>query len=263
MGRVLRPPNSHLFLPLPPGCDAVLTKAVPVEVIVGVVCFAILMFIGFVPLGFPGKIKARFGVRIPEAGSYTLGRVNDFVGRLGRDGLSMYRRQLVWDVVFAAFLGLSLYFLTLQAWAPVWGRGSRLPYLIGLISLAYVAFDVAEDITLLIAVRSSNLCLPPSPPFRPLDLDFSGPVRRVPCPMCSPGPVELMEEVVEAFVEGFLGLPLPPGPQPAVLAVLPGLVDGRPVAVARVFTALKFVFVLMSVVGLVAGVVYAIRAWPP
>ncbi len=238
----------------------VLTKAVPVEVIVSVVCFAILIFIGFVPLGLPGRIKARFGLRIPEAGPYSLGRVNGFVGRLGRDGLSMYRRQLVWDVMFAALLGLSLYFLTLQAWAPVWGRGSHLPYLVGLIPLAYVAFDVAEDVTLLIAVRLSNLCLPPPPPFPPLDLDLSGPVRRVLCPVCSLGPVELLQEVVEAVVEGFLGPPPPPSPEPAALAVFPGLLDGRPVAIARIFTALKFLFVLMSAVALVGGFVFAIAA---
>lgn len=239
-----------------------LTKGVPAEVIAGVVSFAILLYVGFVPLGLPGRIKAQFGLRIPEAGGYQLGDMDEFVGRLGRDGISMYRRQLAWDLVFAVLLGLSLSFLTLQAWAPVWAGGSRLPYLIGLIPLAYVAFDVAEDITLLIAVRSSNLCLPPTPSFLPLDLDLSGPARRLPCPVCALGPVGLrIEEVVEV-VEGLLA-PFAPIPESAARAVVPGLVNGSSTIVARVFTALKFLFVALSVLALVAGVVLSIRNWPP
>jgi hypothetical protein len=240
----------------------VLTKAVPAQVIVGVVCFAILSYVGFVPLGLPGRIKARFGLRIPEAGRYSLGYVNDFVGRLGSRGVSTYRRQLAWDFVFAVMLGLSLWFVTIQAWALVWGRGSRLPYLVGLIPLAYVVFDVAEDVTLLIAVRSSNLCLPPSPSFPPLDLDLSGPVLRIPCPLCSLGPVGLLiEEVVEA-VEGLLA-PFAPASETEIGTVVPGVVNGGPISVARVFTALKFLFVLLAAVVLAAGVVIAIRDWPP
>lgn len=190
----------------------VLKKAVPVEVIVGVVCFAALIFIGFVPLGLPGRIKARFGLRIPEAGPYSLGRVNGFVDRLGRDGLSMYRRQLVWDVMFAALLGLSLYFLTLQAWAPVWGRGSGLPYLIGLIPLAYVAFDVAEDVTLLIAVRLSNLCLPPPHLSRRWTLTFPDPFDEFFVPCARSGRSSYCKKWWRLLLRASLAHRLPPAP---------------------------------------------------
>jgi hypothetical protein len=240
-----------------------LTRSVSLVVIVSVGCIAALLYVGFVPLGLPGRIRSLFDRRIPEAGRYDLKYVNDFVARLGAEGVSIYRRQLLWDIPFAILWGLTLAFLVFHAWTPVWAQSSRLPYLMAFIPVFYLVFDLAEDVTLLIAIRPSNLCLPPRAPYLVTDPNLSGPLRGIQCPVCHRSVVTRVREGiahVEERVEEILRGGDATVEAPATV-IVPHLLNGSQIAGAEVFTTLKFIFASIALLSLPTGIAFSIGVW--
>jgi hypothetical protein len=119
-------------------------------------CAAILLYVGFVPLGYPGIIKQHYGLSIPEVHPFK-DTLLGFLRALKPEGLPIYRQELERDVWFAIGFGLLLASLADQLFARALTSSER--WLRGLvfIPIFYLLADVGEDFALLRTIRDSNL----------------------------------------------------------------------------------------------------------
>jgi hypothetical protein len=113
-----------------------------------VVALAIL-YVGFVPLGYPGRIARKYDVQIPEATPFYSRRTFlDFLQGIGAGGLPLYRQELGWDIIFAVLLAPPMVAVLDAVWATSLGHGSRLRILV-FVPVVTSVFDVLEDVFLL------------------------------------------------------------------------------------------------------------------
>lgn len=128
----------------------------PAWLVLLVFCAAILLYVGFVPLGYPGIIKQHFGLSIPEVHPFK-DTLLGFLRTLKRDALPIYRKELQRDLWFAIGIGLLLTSLTDQLFARALTSSERGLRALVMIPIVYLLADVGEDLALLRAVRDYNL----------------------------------------------------------------------------------------------------------
>lgn len=116
-----------------------------------VVCavLLVLLYVGFVPLGYPGRIDRRYGTKIPEAHwLYSRRDVEEFLRRLGPGGLQLYRLQLWWDIPFAILLAAPMVAILDATWATSLDDASPFRILV-FTPIVYAVVDIIEDALLL------------------------------------------------------------------------------------------------------------------
>ena len=122
--------------------------AQPAWFTVACVIAALLLFLGFGPLGYPGRIARAYGMKVPESGLYSRRGFLRFIERIGRDGLPLYRQELGWDVLFAILLAPPMVAVLDAVWATSLEGGSWLRVLV-FVPLLMATFDILEDALLL------------------------------------------------------------------------------------------------------------------
>lgn len=114
--------------------------------------FAVLLFIGFVTLGYPGRIARTFAATLPEF-HFPYGKdcFGAFVHRLGKQGLDLYRKQLAWDALFATLFAIPFVALLDAVWAGSLEPHALLEPLRVLVFLPLLSLvsDLLEDVLLL------------------------------------------------------------------------------------------------------------------
>jgi hypothetical protein len=119
-------------------------------------CAAVLFYVGFIPLGYPGIIKRHYGLSIPEIHPFR-DLLLGFLRTIKRDGLPIYRRELQRDVLFAIGFGLLLASLTDQLFVRALTSSERWLRPFVLVPIFYLLADVGEDLALLRTIHDSNL----------------------------------------------------------------------------------------------------------
>lgn len=134
------------------GLTGVATQA-PWITVASVVC-AVGIGVAWTAFGLPGRIPRQFkSSKVPEVGmNYSAASVQRFLSWIGKDGITMYRQELGWDMVFALAFGAALSLSLRGLLLPHLPDGSRWRMLMWLPFL-YAALDVVEDLLLLHAVR--------------------------------------------------------------------------------------------------------------
>lgn len=110
---------------------------------------AVVLYVGFVSIGYPGRIARMYSVKIPEARPFnTIRAFKAFLGHVGEDGVRLYRQQLAWDIVFAVLFAPPMVAILDATWAANLGNRSWLRILI-FVPLIMLVADVLEDVLLL------------------------------------------------------------------------------------------------------------------
>ncbi len=105
----------------------------------------LILYVGFVPLGYAGRIARRYEVKIPEATPFYSRRgFTEFLQRIGANGLPLYRRELGWDILFAILLAPPMVAVLDAIWATSLEHGSWLRILV-FVPLVIAVVDVLED----------------------------------------------------------------------------------------------------------------------
>jgi len=116
---------------------------------------ALLVFFGLDRFGPYAKLRAHTaGANLPEARpGYTADELVSFIGDLGEAGRGLYLRCQLWDLIVPVLLGAALVLLFALL---IQKTGSTTKWLrrLALVPLVYVVTDLAEDIALILFLRT-------------------------------------------------------------------------------------------------------------